>query len=152
MPWACPYLDIGNAESLTINFTYDNRNRVTNINAPGATDDVTIGYDPTGHVTSMTNSTIAFTYDYDASYRLVEKKDTTNSLAVEYEYNSRNMRTKMTDPSSQETTYSYNELNRLTEINDAQSETYEFELDNKKADKKDYYKGGGKGKGKGGKG
>ena len=117
------------AKSQTVSFTYDNRNRVTNINAPGTSDDVTIGYDPTGHVTSMTNSTIAFAYDYDANYRLVEKEDTTNSLAVEYEYNSRNLRTKMTDPSNQETTYSYNELNRLVEMNDAQSETYEFEYD-----------------------
>ncbi|MCD6326016.1 RHS repeat-associated core domain-containing protein [bacterium] len=117
------------AKNVTTNFIRDSFNRVTKIDTPGTTQDVTIAYDPTGHITSMTNSTIAFTFDYDAKYRLKEKKDTTHNLAITYEYSCCQKVTKMADPSSGETTYSYDELNRVTAINDAQGDDYEFEYD-----------------------
>ncbi len=77
------YDDVGNLKTLkvgsspTTSYTYDNLNRLTSIDYPSGTSDVTYSYDKTGKIKSVNNQVSLWNYTYNAVGQL-----TNESLSV----------------------------------------------------------------------
>jgi RHS repeat-associated protein len=101
-------------DGTSIAYSYDNLNRLTFKNLPGAEADVTLGYDLTGRITSA-SSTEALTFASDALGRLTSA---TGSLGtINYSYDSAGRRLTMTYPGSTLTlNYDYDVLGNVLKI------------------------------------
>ncbi|MBU0832117.1 MAG: hypothetical protein KKH33_07005 [Alphaproteobacteria bacterium] len=87
-----------NRSNQTIGLTYDNLNRLTYKDLPGAEPDVTYGYDLLGRMTSASQTGNVLGFTYDALGRNLSQ--TGPQGTVSWEYNAAGQRTKITYPGS----------------------------------------------------
>lgn len=111
-----------NAANETTTYTYDGDNRVTGIDGPGTSEDITIVYDPVHPrigSQSMLNGTLSTTFGYDASTgRLQSRTDVfgTSTFSSMYGYNANDQLTSLTYPSGRVVTYEYDATQRLSVV------------------------------------
>ena len=104
-------------DNITIQYAYDNLNRLTQISYPDSTT-TTFGYDARSNLTSAANPNIGYTLTYDLNNRLTSVLDS-NNKTVSYQYNGLNQRTQMVTPDGRTITYAYNTTNRLSQVSSA---------------------------------
>ncbi len=98
----------------TVGFTYDNLNRVTAVDAPSGTDDLTYAYDNFGRMTSTATSAQTLSFAYD---QLSRNTSVAGPLGtVSYQYDIAGRRTRVTWPDAFYTQYDYDLTNAVTHI------------------------------------
>jgi RHS repeat-associated protein len=118
----------------TINYIYDNQNRLYLKTYPDATT-VEYDYDLAGRLAKVIDANGTYTFTYDNMNRLIQadtdyKFDTAGTLTVKYGYDAASNRTSMTDPQNLPTAYSYDVLNRLfTLAFNGQTPVFQFGYD-----------------------
>lgn len=111
-----------NANSVTVAFTYDALNRLTGVDYPGSSMDVTLTYDQgtnqKGRLTTMADGSGTTTFEYDAFGNLVEESKTigTNTHVTSYEYDDSDLVTSITYPSGRTVAYTRNALGQITTV------------------------------------
>jgi RHS repeat-associated protein len=98
----CEYDSVAAADRTA--FTYDTRNRVTLVDAPGTDSDVVTTYWPTGDVATLTNAAGSWAYIYN-NRRMLETETLTAdamSFALGYRYNPQGVMDEITYPSGRE--------------------------------------------------
>lgn len=80
----------------TINYGYDGLGRMTSLNAPGTTEDISMSYDVHGRLKSAVMNGRTLSYDYDVLSQL--KKEVGPNGATQYQYDSAGRRTQMNYP------------------------------------------------------
>jgi len=119
--WTYEYDDLGNrvsmtdANSVTTVYTYDAASRLTGINYPGSSADVSFTYDAGGHRTGMTDSVGITTWVYDDLNRVLSITDPFDET-VAYDYDAVGNRTSLTYPNAQVVNYDYDPMNHLLEV------------------------------------
>jgi YD repeat-containing protein len=133
--WSYSYDNNGNllsqtdAKNQTINFTYDELNRTTRKIYPVGSDtiyayDETFSTNPTGRLTTLTDSTGSTKYYYDELGRTVKAIKTvdTTSYTTETTYDALSRTTSITYPDSKRVNYTYDTGgNLLTIVDDVSS-------------------------------
>jgi RHS repeat-associated protein len=108
-----------------IAYTYDPLNRLTAIDYPGSSLDVSLTYDQGtgqyGRLTSMIDGAGTTTFEYDAFGNLVEESKTIggNTYVTAYAYDEADLVTSMTYPSGRTVTYARNVLGQITAVESA---------------------------------
>ncbi|MBL0729589.1 Ig-like domain repeat protein [Piscinibacter sp. HJYY11] len=100
-------------------FSYDNQNRLYNIDYPGTTPDVRKGYSRTHKLKSVTSSVASRTFDYDDNDNLSTETLVVDGLSfvIGYGYNGRDQLASMTYPRSNRTvSFAPNTLGRPTQV------------------------------------
>ncbi len=100
--------------TLTINYTYDNLNRLITKDLPGTEPDVTYGYDLLGRPTSVATSAQTLSSTYDALSRNLTQ--TSPLGTVSYQYDVAGRRTRLTWPDAYYVTYDYQVTGEVTTI------------------------------------
>jgi|GEM_PF-403246 len=105
----------------TINYQFDNLNRVIYKNVPGTSADVYIDYDLRGLQTSQrfaSRTGLGITTVYDSFGRLTSETDTTSgtSRTITNEFDNNGNRSAIKFPDNQRFTYHYDKVSRLTNI------------------------------------
>lgn len=98
-----------------VDTTYDNRDRVSSINAAGSLTQLV--YDAVGNLSSQTdpNNNPSTTHDYDPLNRLMQSVDALSGTTA-YDYDVNDRVTLVTAPNNAQTSYAYDDLgNLLTE-------------------------------------
>jgi len=98
----------------SIGYTYDNLNRVTFKNLPGAEADVTYGYDLLGRPTTASNTGTTVTRGYDALSRLTSDAQPFGTMS--YQYDAAGRRTRLTWWDGFYVTYDYQVTGEVTAI------------------------------------
>jgi len=111
----------------TVNYVYDNADRLTTIDYPTGTD-TTFSYDNANRRTQMVDSTGTTSWVWDAADRLTSCT-TPGSNVVAYSYDNANRRTGVTLNSTQTWTYGFDSGNRLTSVANPFSESSAFTYD-----------------------
>jgi YD repeat-containing protein len=103
----------GNVTTLT----YDDDDRLTGRDSPGAVDDLTVTYDANGRVNQLTNGQSQTTYGY-ANGRLASRTDSINgsTFTSGYQYDSDDNLSQVAYPSGRLVSYRYDAENRLTQV------------------------------------
>lgn len=101
-------------DAQSIAFTYDNLNRLTFKNLPGAEPDVTYGYDLLGRLTSASQPGSSLTFSYDALGRLTFDGQSFGSMTYQYDLAGR--RTRATWSDGFYVTYDWDLTNAVTAI------------------------------------
>ena len=152
--WSTAYNEISGAQQTTMTYPgvnagssydvvrdFDRFGRLLQIdyNDSSNTPEVSFGYDIQGNRLNMTEnngtSDVRITdYGYDKLNRLTQvdfdsDADSTVDETVEYEYDIRGLRTKLTMPGSLSISYSYDDKGRLISLTDWDSQTSEFAYD-----------------------
>jgi len=113
-----------------VNYSYDVVNRLTTIDYPTGTPDVTFTYNALGNYLTMLDVTGTTSFTYDALYRPTSIQDGA-SATIGYAYDAAGRRTSITYPGSTgNVTYGYDNANRLTSVTDFQSKTTSYTYDN----------------------
>lgn len=105
--------------TLTINYSYDNLNRLQTKNLPGTEPDVTYGYDLLGRLTSAATSAQTLSFTYDALGRNLTQTGPIGTVG--YQYDAAGRRTRLTWPDLFYVTYDYQVTGEMTAIKDSGS-------------------------------
>lgn len=117
------------AMSQVTGYSYDALDRLTFINYPAGTADVTFTYDAMGNRLTMVDGTGTTTFVYDALYRPTSITDGAGNV-VGYGYDAAGRRTSITYPGSTGTVdYAYDPDNRLVYVTDWLSNTTSYTYD-----------------------
>jgi YD repeat-containing protein len=102
----------------TVSYSYDNVNRLTRINYPGATNDVYLSYDNAGNRTRMDHGVTRIDSSYDDNSRVTEQTLIADSRSFETRYYHDNVDnlTKIRYPSGREIGYQYNSKRQVTGV------------------------------------
>jgi RHS repeat-associated protein len=103
------------ANSQITNYQYDAANRLTTIDYPIGTPDVTFAYDPGGRRTTMSDGVGGTSWAYDALNRPTTITDPFGG-SVTYGYDAASNRTSLQYPDGKAVTYAYDPANRLTTV------------------------------------
>jgi RHS repeat-associated protein len=104
------------AEGRTIHYTYDGLNRLLQKSYPdGSIESFT--YDANGHILTAGNSSIAYTFRYDADGRVTSVTDS-RGKSLGYQYDPAGNRTRLIYPDGKTVIYSYDAANRLSSLTD----------------------------------
>ncbi len=118
------------AKSQTTSYSYDVVDRLTLVDYPVGTADVTFTYDALGNRATMVDGSGTTTYTRDALYRPTSIQDGGGST-VGYGYDAAGRRTSVTYPGGTEVvTYGYDNANRLTSVTDWLSKVTSYTYDN----------------------
>lgn len=109
-----------------ITYVYD-INRLVSVDLPGGITE-TFGYDDLGRRTSMANSEVSVSWDYDARNQLISAVNHTVGQSLDYDYDSNGLLTQMTGPDGS-VHYLYDSKNRLIEQSDPIAGVYRFSYD-----------------------
>jgi YD repeat-containing protein len=110
------------ANSVTVAYSYDALNRLTAIDYPGSTLDVTLVYDQgtaqRGHLTKMTDASGTTSFEYDAFGNLVEESKLIDgdTHVTAYAYDEADLLTATTYPSGRTVDYTRNVLGQITTV------------------------------------
>jgi YD repeat-containing protein len=100
--------------TLTINYTYDNLNRLQVKDLPGTEPDVTYGYDLLGRLKSAATSAQTLSFTYDALGRNLTQTGPLGTVA--YQYDAAGRRTRLTWPDLIYVTYDYQVTGEMTTV------------------------------------
>lgn len=106
-------------------YTSDAADRVTGIDYPESTPDVTYAYDSAGRLTSTTDGTGTSTRAYDAAGRLTS--ETRAGSLVSYEWDADGNLVALTYPDGIRTTSTYDAAGQLDEVTDPQAGTFDYD-------------------------
>jgi RHS repeat-associated protein len=110
------------ARSVTVAYTYDALNRLTAIDYPGSSLDVTLTYDQgtnqKGRLTTMADGSGSTTFEYDVFGNLTEESKAIggNTHVTAYAYDEANLVTSITYPSGRTVDYTRNVLGQVTTV------------------------------------
>ena len=107
--------------TLTINYTYDNLNRLQIKDLPGIEPDVTYGYDLLGRMTSAATSAQTLSLSYDALGRNLTQTGPLGTVGYQYDLAGR--RTRLTWPDLFYVTYDYLVTGEMTTIKESGTTT-----------------------------
>lgn len=113
------YAQDARGPSFGVSYQYDSHNRVTLVNAPGTTDDVSTAYDAVGRVSAVSSAAVQSTFAYDAGSRLTGRTDVIggHSFAQTFAYNGHDNLTQANYPrSGRKVFYDYDAQQRLTAV------------------------------------
>ncbi|MBO6764517.1 RHS repeat-associated core domain-containing protein [Maricaulis sp.] len=96
-------------------YTYDNLNRITNVDAPSGTADTSYTYDNHGRILTVSNGSQTIANTYNGRGWLASQNDGANGT-VSYLYNEAGQRTRMTWPDSYYVSYAYTRGGQLASI------------------------------------
>lgn len=113
------------------NYTYDNRNLVTNISYSDSTPPISYTYNTLGQRISMNDANGTTTYTYDAVGNVLTATNS-NDGAVTYTYDANSNLATIKTPSNKTTTYTYDAADNLTKLNqiNAGNISYTYNNDN----------------------
>jgi len=97
-----------------VGFSYDNLNRVTAVDAPSGTDDLSYAYDNFGRMTSSATSAQTLSFAYDQLSRNTSAAGPLGT--VSYQYDIAGRRTRVTWPDAFYAQYDYDLTNAVTHI------------------------------------
>jgi RHS repeat-associated protein len=100
--------------TLTINYSYDNLNRLKTKDLPGTEPDVTYGYDLLGRLTSAATSPQTLSFTYDALGRNLTQTGPLGTVG--YQYDTAGRRTRLTWPDLFYVTYDYLVTGEMTTV------------------------------------
>jgi RHS repeat-associated protein len=110
------------ANGVSVAYAYDALNRLTSIDYPGASLDVTLAYDQgtaqKGRLTSMVDGSGTTAFEYDAFGNLTEESRTIdgNTHVTAYGYDDADLVTSITYPSGRTVDYTRNVLGQVTTV------------------------------------
>ncbi len=104
--------------SSTTTYTYDDLNRLTNINYPGSTPDVIMVYDKNDNITSVSSNIAIKNFVYDNNDNLDKETHIIDGLSflIDYTLNSLDSINTIKYPSGRIVTYTPNDLGRPTKV------------------------------------
>jgi YD repeat-containing protein len=114
--------------NITQTFSYDNADRVTEVNYSDSTPSVGYSYDTAGRVQTRTDASGVTTYTYDPLGRLVSRTHTAGGGTLTYGYDLAGNLTSETDTGGT-TTHAYDERNLLTRTETPDGRAIEFDYD-----------------------
>ena len=100
--------------TLTINYTYDNLNRLQTKDLPGTEPDVTYGYDLLGRLKSAVTSAQTLSFTYDALGRNLTQSGPLGTVG--YQYDAAGRRIRLTWPDAYYVTYDYQVTSEMTTV------------------------------------
>ena len=102
----------------TINYGYDGINRLTSIDYPSDSADVTIGYDNANNRTGLSSLVTSYTFVYDNADRMTSKVQNIEGRTynLTFGYDTRDNLTSITYPDNISVNYTYDNGNRTTAI------------------------------------
>jgi YD repeat-containing protein len=115
------------------NYAYDNLNRLTNINYPDATENITLTYDVISQLTKATKNAQDVTFIYDKRRQVTSTTDIFGKV-VAYTLDATQNRTTLKLDGTNFATYAYDVANRLTKItnsSDAKAVNYTYDNANR---------------------
>jgi len=118
------------ANGITINYSYDNLKRLTNIDYPGTDSDVVYTYDANGNRLTMENGWTDFEWTYDVNNKILTQTNNVLNKTIEYTYDANGNRATMTDGENGITEYTYDDVNRLTRIENPDNENTDYTYGN----------------------
>ncbi len=120
--------EIAYDDGTTIQFTYDANNRLTGRNYSNGAKD-TFTYDGVGNLLTAANSTVTYTFGYDARNVMTSVHDSRFPQPIRYEYDSTGRRQRMIDPQGVETRWSYHPDGALASIQSPDGRSIRFTYD-----------------------
>ncbi len=109
-------------------YTYDDLNRLTNVDYDGSSNFATYAYDDISRLTTATNQVGTVSFTYDNRNRIKTSTDVFGHV-VEYSYDANGNRTQLKLDTSVHTGYVYDAANRLTTLTDEASQNFVFNYD-----------------------
>lgn len=107
--------------TVTINYTYDNLNRLQVKDLPGTEPDVTYGYDLLGRLKSAVTSAQTLSFTYDALGRNLTQTGPIGTVG--YQYDAAGRRTRLTWPDAYYVTYDYLVTGEMTTVKESGTTT-----------------------------
>ena len=107
--------------TLTINYTYDNLNRLQTKDLPGTEPDVTYGYDLLGRLKSAATSAQTLSFTYNALGRNLTQSGPLGTVG--YQYDAAGRRTRLTWPDLFYVTYDYLVTGEMTTVKESGTTT-----------------------------
>lgn len=110
------------ANNVNVEYTYDALNRLTGIEYPNSSLDVTLTYDEgtnqKGHLTTMADGSGTTTFSYDVYGNLTQESKYIdgNTHVTTYTYDAANLLESITYPSGRTVDYTRNSLGQITEV------------------------------------
>ena len=109
-------------------YVYDNLNRLTNVQYPTASENITYNYDDISRMTSAVNYAGTVSFVYNNRNQMTSTTDV-HGKVLNYTYDANGNRATLKLGTATEATYTFDAANRLTNIKDDKNKNYVYAYD-----------------------